>query len=120
MTCTPFKNVSLLGVPNPVTAVTLSPVAVVLVTLVTTWTFPVPLVVSVASFTVGWVIVKVASLPITVSVVLSKVTFVTISVKSIWVSPSFSQFLLPAGPTGTYSQVEYKSFLQNLLYEFHF
>jgi len=93
-----------LGVPNPVKAVTLSPVAVVEVTPVTTSTFPVPLAVPADKLIVGWVTVNVLSAPITEAVCLSNVTFVTISVKSIWVSPSFSQVLLPAGPTGTYSE----------------
>jgi hypothetical protein len=72
-----------LGLPRPVNAVTLSPLALALVIPVTTCTFPVPLVVSVANAIVGCVIVKVASEPITVSVYLLRLTPVTIFVKSI-------------------------------------
>jgi hypothetical protein len=71
---------------------------------VATLTTPVPAVAPVYNPTLGWVTVKVLSLPITVAVCLSKLTPVTISVKSIWVSPSFYQVLFPTGPTGTYSE----------------
>jgi hypothetical protein len=72
-----------LGVPRPVTAVTLSPLALALLIPVTTCTFPVPLVVSVANVIVGCVIVNVASVPITVSVYFVRLTPVTTLLKSI-------------------------------------
>jgi len=70
-------------VPRPVTAVTLSPLALALVIPVITCTFPVPLVVSVANVIVGCVMVNVASVPITVSVYFVRLTPVTTFVKSI-------------------------------------
>ena len=77
----PFRTVSVLGVPSPVNAVTESPLALALVIPVATLITPVPAVAPVDKAIVGWVIVKVASEPITVSVCLLKVTLVTTSVK---------------------------------------
>ena len=46
---------------------------------------------------------NVVDSPRTTSVCLLNDTSVTTSVKSTWVSPIFSQVLLPVGPIGTYS-----------------
>ena len=72
-----------LGLPRPVKAVTLSPLALALVIPVATLITPVPAVAPVESATVGCVIVNVASVPITVSVCLLRVTPVTTLDKSI-------------------------------------
>ena len=69
--------------PRPVKAVTLSPLALALVIPVATLITPDPAVAPVESAMVGCVIVKVASVPITVSVCLDKLTPVTTSLKSI-------------------------------------